>query len=116
MKLSLWVGVLLTSLTQVALAAPVTVHFDKVADNVYAYIGQTGDRSQDNYGLNGNFGLVVTHKGAVLIDAGASNTAAQALATAAAKVTKQPIIAVINTGSQDHRWLGNAYFRETTFS
>lgn len=100
------VGLISTS----AMAAPVEVKFKKVADNVYAYIGQTGDRSKDNYGLNANYGLVVTDKGAVLIDSGASYTAAKQLEAGVAKVTKQPIIAVINTGSQDHRWLGNGYF------
>ncbi|OZB87087.1 MAG: MBL fold metallo-hydrolase, partial [Thiotrichales bacterium 12-47-6] len=51
-----------------------------------------------------------TDKGAILIDSGASYTAAKQLEAAAAKITKQPIVAVINTGSQDHRWLGNGYF------
>jgi hypothetical protein len=92
------------------LAAPITVKFDKVADNVYAFVGPTDDRTIDNLGLNSNHGLVVTDKGAILIDSGASFTAAKALEKAAAQVTKQPIVAVINTGSQDHRWLGNGYF------
>lgn len=93
-----------------AWAAPVEVKFEKVTDQVYAYIGEMTDRTQDNYGLNSNHGLVVTDKGAVLIDSGASYTAARQLEAAAAKVTQQPIVAVINTGSQDHRWLGNGYF------
>lgn len=92
------------------LAAPIAVKFDKVADNVYAFVGPTDDRTLDNLGLNSNHGLVVTDKGAILIDSGASYTAAKQLEAAAAKVTKQPIVAVINTGSQDHRWLGNGYF------
>lgn len=91
-------------------AAPVTVSFEPVAQNVYAYIGEMSDRTKDNYGLNSNHGLVVTDKGAVLIDSGASYMAARQLEAAAAKVTQQPIVAVINTGSQDHRWLGNGYF------
>lgn len=107
----LWlIGAVTAIVSQAVLAAPVQVKFDKVADNVYAYIGQTGDRTKDNYGLNANYGLVVTDKGAVLIDSGPSYTAAKQLEAAAAKVTKQPIVAVINTGSQDHRWLGNGYF------
>ena len=92
------------------LATPIEVKFNKIADNVYAYVGQTDDRTKDNLGLNSNHGLVITDKGAILIDSGASFTAAKALEDAATKVTKQPIVAVINTGSQDHRWLGNGYF------
>jgi len=108
---SFWLITALAGLVSTSvLAAPVQVKFDKVADKVYAYIGQTNDRTQDNYGLNSNHGLVVSDKGAILIDSGASYTAAKQLEAAAAKVTKQPIIAVINTGSQDHRWLGNGYF------
>jgi len=110
MKLLGFLGLGLTLLVQAALAKPVEVKFDKVADNVYAYIGEMGDRSVDNFGLNSNHGLIITDKGAVLIDSGASYSAAKQLEAAAAKVTKQPIVAIINTGSQDHRWLGNGYF------
>jgi glyoxylase-like metal-dependent hydrolase (beta-lactamase superfamily II) len=107
----LWlIGVVAAIVSQAVLAAPVDVKFEKVSENVYAYIGQIGDRTKDNYGLNSNHGLVVTDKGAILIDSGASFTAAKQLEAAAAKVTKNPITTVINTGSQDHRWLGNGYF------
>ncbi len=97
-------------LSSSVLAAPINVKFDKVADNVYAYVGPTDDRTKDNFGLNSNHGLIVTDKGAILIDSGASFTAAKELEKAASKITKQPIVAVINSGSQDHRWLGNGYF------
>jgi glyoxylase-like metal-dependent hydrolase (beta-lactamase superfamily II) len=108
---SLWlIGAVSTLMTQLSWAEPVKVQFEKVADQVYAYIGEMGDRTPDNYGLNSNHGLIVTDKGAVLIDSGASYTAAKALETAVSHITKQPIVAVINTGSQDHRWLGNGYF------
>ncbi|MCH9743050.1 MAG: MBL fold metallo-hydrolase [Proteobacteria bacterium] len=110
MKVNWLFGAGLALLAQIALAKPVDVTFEKVADQVYAYIGEMGDRSKDNFGMNANYGLVITDKGAVLIDSGASYTAAKHLEAAATKVTKQPIVAVINTGSQDHRWLGNGYF------
>jgi len=87
--------------------------FNKVTDNVYAFIGPMTDRTPENLGLNDNIGLVLTHKGAVLIDSGAGIPSAIALEKAAKKVTDLPIIAVINTGSQDHRWLGNGYFAGT---
>lgn len=35
---------------------------------------------------------------------------AQRLEKAIAEVTDKPVKWVINTGSQDHRWLGNDYF------
>ena len=83
---------------------------EKVADNVYAIVGPLGQRSVDNDGLNANFGFVVTPKGVILIDSGASLLGAKKIEAAIARVTKQPVRWVINTGSQDHRWLGNDYF------
>ena len=86
------------------------IEFKPVAPNVYAYVGETEGRTYENEALNANFGLVVTPQGAVLIDSGASWQGAQKLAQAVAKVTPQPIRWVINTGGQDHRWMGNGYF------
>jgi len=83
---------------------------EKVVDNVYAIVGPLGQRSMDNDGLNANFGFVVTPKGVILIDSGASRLGAAKIAAAIARVTRQPVRWVINTGSQDHRWLGNDYF------
>lgn len=81
-----------------------------VAGNVYAIVGPLGQRSQQNDGLNANYGFVVTAEGVVLIDSGASRLGAQKIEAAIRAVTDKPVRWVINTGSQDHRWLGNAYF------
>jgi glyoxylase-like metal-dependent hydrolase (beta-lactamase superfamily II) len=89
----------------------VEVSFKPVVDGVYAYIGAIEGRTYDNEGLNANIGLVVTPVGAVLIDSGASFQSARKIQEAAKKVTPQPIKWVINTGGQDHRWLGNGYFK-----
>ena len=86
------------------------IRFKPVASNVFAYIGETEGRTYENEALNANFGLVITPNGALLIDSGASWQGAQKLAEAAKKVTSQPIRWVINTGGQDHRWMGNGYF------
>lgn len=93
------------------MARAVTVEFQRVSDGVYAHVGDTGARSVDNEGLNANIGLVVTPAGAVLIDSGATAQSAHQIRTAAAKVSAQPIRWVINTGGQDHRWLGNGWFK-----
>ena len=102
-----WCLLLMASATQAFELEP-----QPVADNVYALIGPTGGRTYDNLGLNANFGFIVTTEGVVLIDSGASRTGAQVLERAVGKITDQPIRWVINTGSQDHRWLGNGYFIE----
>ncbi|AHF01689.1 beta-lactamase [Thiomicrospira aerophila AL3] len=88
------------------------VKFEQVTDNVYAFIGEIDDRTKANLGLNANIGLVVTDAGAVIIDTGAGPRSAEAIAKAAKKITDQKIVAVFNTGSQDHRWLGNDYFAQ----
>jgi glyoxylase-like metal-dependent hydrolase (beta-lactamase superfamily II) len=83
---------------------------ERVIDNVYAIIGPLGQRSVDNDGLNANFGFIVTPAGVILIDSGASRRGAEKIAAAIGKVTDKPVRWVINTGSQDHRWLGNDFF------
>ncbi|MCK5666919.1 MAG: MBL fold metallo-hydrolase [Thiotrichaceae bacterium] len=83
---------------------------EKVTDNVYAFIGPLGQRSEANDGLNNNLGFIVTKQGVILIDSGASRLGAERLEKAIADVTDMPVKWVINTGSQDHRWLGNDYF------
>lgn len=102
---------LLAALGCSGLASAVEVVFTSVAPNVYAYVGDTEGRTYENEALNANFGLVVTPQGALLIDSGASFQGAQHIAAAVKKVTSQPIKWVINTGGQDHRWLGNGYFQ-----
>jgi glyoxylase-like metal-dependent hydrolase (beta-lactamase superfamily II) len=55
---------------------------------------------------------VVTPAGTVLIDSGSSYQVAAKIHEAVKKVTTQPLKLVINSGDQDHRWLGNGYFTE----
>lgn len=82
----------------------------QVTGNVYAIVGPLGQRSEANAGLNANYGFVVTAQGVALIDSGASAHSAALIEQAVKAVTPQPIRWVLNTGSQDHRWLGNDYF------
>ncbi|MEK8088580.1 MBL fold metallo-hydrolase [Thermithiobacillus plumbiphilus] len=93
-----------------ALGAKYHPHAEKVINNVYAIVGPLGQRSAENDGLNANYGFIVTREGVILIDSGPSRLGAQKLEAAVRKVTEQPVRWVINTGSQDHRWLGNDYF------
>lgn len=93
-----------------ALASPFST--TRVAPGVYAFIGDTGLRSKQNEGMNANAGFVVTSTGVMLIDSGPTYAVAQAMAKEIAKITRRPVRWVINTGGQDHRWLGNGYFRK----
>jgi glyoxylase-like metal-dependent hydrolase (beta-lactamase superfamily II) len=85
--------------------------FKQVAPGIYAFIGETGMRTYENEGMNGNAGFIVTKAGVVVVDSGSSYQVAQKIHAAIRKVTKQPVKYVINTGGQDHRWLGNGYFK-----
>lgn len=81
-----------------------------MTDNIYAIVGPLDQRSVANEGLNANYGFVVTPEGVILIDSGANCLGAEKISAAIANVTDTPVRWVINTGSQDHRWLGNDYF------
>jgi glyoxylase-like metal-dependent hydrolase (beta-lactamase superfamily II) len=84
----------------------------QVSPGVYAFIGETGMRTYDNEGMNANTGFIVTKAGIVVVDSGPSYQVAKAIHAAIKKISPQPIKYVINTGGQDHRWLGNGYFKE----
>lgn len=106
---------LLIPLILLALCLPLaarayTPKAEPVVDNVYAIIGPLGQRSPENDGLNANYGFIVTPAGVILIDSGASRLGAMKLEAAVRAVTDRPIRWVINTGGQDHRWLGNDHF------
>ena len=109
-RMTRWLAVVSLTLQPLVCWA-LEVRFQPVADGVYAHIGDKGPRSVDNEGLNANIGLVVTSTGAVLIDSGATYQSALKIDDAVRKITTQPVRWVINTGGQDHRWLGNGYFK-----
>lgn len=102
---------LTAGLVMASAAEAVEIAFKAVAPGVYAYVGDIEGRTYNNEALNANIGLVVTATGAVLVDSGATFKTGQKIAEAAKQVTNVPIKWVINTGGQDHRWLGNGYFQ-----
>ncbi|MDC9727443.1 MAG: MBL fold metallo-hydrolase [Candidatus Thioglobus sp.] len=92
--------------------AQAALEVQQVADNVYALEGETTQRSPANLGNNSTHGVIITNKGVILIDSGASYLGAKQLHEAIQTITDQPIKIVINSGGQDHRWLGNDYFQQ----
>lgn len=82
----------------------------KISDNVYALVGETTQRSATNFGNNSTHGVIITNEGVILIDSGASYLGAKELHNSIKALTDKPVKIVINTGGQDHRWLGNDYF------
>ena len=102
---------LFAMMTSTAEASTNDLHIKQVTDNIYAIVGELGQRSQTNLGNNATFGLIVTDAGAVLVDPGATYKGAEQLAAAIRTVTDKPVKIVINSGGQDHRWLGNSFFK-----
>ncbi|MEZ5587248.1 MAG: MBL fold metallo-hydrolase [Sedimenticolaceae bacterium] len=107
-----WITALLLLLVVPAAYAAPDLQVQKITDSVYALVGPFGNRSAENLGNNATFGFIVTDEGVILIDAGGSYLGAEAIQSAIADVTTQPVKIVVNTGGQDHRWLGNGYFKE----
>lgn len=92
--------------------AATTLQLKQVESNVYAIIGPLTNRNSDNLGNNATFGFVITSDGVVLIDSGGTYKGAAEIYALIKSVTDQPVKIVINTGGQDHRWLGNGYFKD----
>lgn len=92
-----------------ATAEKLAVH--PVTEGVWAIEGPAEQRNADNLGNNATFGLIETSEGAVLVDTGGTWQGAKALHEIVKTLTKQPVTHVINTGGQDHRWLGNGYWQ-----
>ncbi|MGD1877766.1 MAG: MBL fold metallo-hydrolase [Kiloniellaceae bacterium] len=94
-----------------ASAAAAALEVQPVSAGVYALVGEKAQRSPDNLANNATFGVVVTDDGVVLIDPGGSWRGAEAIDTAIRALTDQRVRFVIDTGGQDHRWLGNGYWQ-----
>lgn len=97
--------------TPVCAQADSVLKTERLADNIYALVGPTSNRDPQNLGNNANFGVIVADEGVVLIDPGGSLKGAKMIHHAIRAITDKPIRIVINTGGQDHRWLGNGYFK-----
>ena len=83
----------------------------KVTDGVWALVGPMEQRDPGNLANNATFGVVETDAGVVLIDPGGSWKGAAMIDAAIDGLTDRPVAYIINTGGQDHRWLGNGYWQ-----
>jgi glyoxylase-like metal-dependent hydrolase (beta-lactamase superfamily II) len=95
----------------VTTAAAQSLSVQLVAPGVWAIEGPAEQRDAENLGNNATFGLIETTDGAVLVDPGGTHAGAEMLHDLVRSLTDQPVRYVINTGGQDHRWLGNAYWQ-----
>lgn len=99
----------LMSLPAITFADFLSVH--SVAPGIWAVEGPATQRNPENLGNNATFGLIETSEGAVLVDPGGTWLGASMLHDVVRELTDQPVVYVINTGGQDHRWLGNGYWK-----
>lgn len=107
---------LLAALSLVALVLPLPVLADvlkvqQVGPGIWAIEGPADQRDAQNLGNNATFGLIETAEGAVLVDPGGTWAGAAMLHDVVRGLTDQQVTHVINTGGQDHRWLGNGYWQ-----
>jgi len=107
---------LLAALSLAALVLPLPALADvlttqQVGPGIWAIEGPADQRDPVNLGNNATFGLIETTEGAVLVDPGGTWAGAAMLHDIVRDLTDQPVTHVINTGGQDHRWLGNVYWQ-----
>ncbi len=93
-------------------SAVTPLEVQQVTPNIYALVGEMEQRSDANLANNATFGVVVTEAGVVLVDPGGTFLGAQQIDETVKSITDKPVILVINSGGQDHRWLGNGYFKQ----
>lgn len=105
-------AVLLAVTVQASASQKNGFEIQKVSANVYALVGDMTQRSPQNHGNNATYGVVVLKTGVLLVDSGGSYQGAEAIAKTIRSITAKPVKWVVNTGSQDHRWLGNSYFKK----
>jgi glyoxylase-like metal-dependent hydrolase (beta-lactamase superfamily II) len=83
----------------------------KVAENVYAFIGDSGDVSRANRGRIGNSGFIVAPDGIIVINTGVSFRHAEEMAGAIKRISKRPIRLAIITHAHQQFLMGASYFQ-----
>lgn len=85
---------------------------EKVADGVYASIGELGPGTYENTGHNNNLGFVIGDNSVLVWNGGGSYLLAKALHEEIKKITSKPVKYVVYENSQGHASLGGSYWKE----
>ncbi len=101
---------LLALLPALTLATPFTV--EKIAPDVYVHHGEHKDLAPHYGGDICNLSFIVGGNGVAVIDTGGSPVVGKQLRKAIRKVTRKPILYVINTHVHPDHALGNAAFKQ----
>ena len=82
----------------------------RIAGDVYAFIGKTEDFTPANGGNIVNTGFIVAPGGVIVIDSGPSRRYGEQMRRAIAAVSDRPLVLVINTHHHPDHFLGNQAF------
>ncbi len=82
----------------------------RITDDVYVIVSPWGFPSEENQGMMSNVTFVITEKGVVIIDSGASLQIGRMAIRQIRKFTDKPIVAIFNTHYHGDHWLGNHAF------
>lgn len=85
---------------------------EKVANGVYASIGEKGASTYENSGHNNNLGFVIGDKSVLVWNAGANYLLAKSLHEEIKKITNKPVKYVVLENSQGHASFGSNYWKE----
>ncbi len=85
---------------------------EKVAEDVYAFVGAPGPITAANRGFVGNSGFIVGKTGVVVIDTGSSYLHGKRMLDAIARVTDKPVVLVIITHAVQEFVFGSQAFGE----
>ncbi len=86
---------------------------EQLSPHVWMVYAKEGFPTQENQGLMASVLFVVTQKGVVVLDSGASVQIGQMAIRMIKTVTPQPVIAVFNSHYHGDHWLGNHAFVDT---
>jgi glyoxylase-like metal-dependent hydrolase (beta-lactamase superfamily II) len=84
----------------------------RVADGVYAFIGDPGEVDATNGGRVGNTGFIVGPTGVTVVDTGVSIERGREILAAIARVTDRPVRLAVVTHALQEFLFGNAAFEE----
>jgi len=89
---------------------------EKIADDTWVLTGRSEDFSFANGGNIVNTAFIVTEAGVLVIDSGPSRAYGEQLRRAIARITRQPVVRVINTHHHPDHFLGNQAFAPDTLA
>lgn len=91
------------------IAAPVPT---KLSERVYVLVGPLAYPSKENLGYMNNPALVLTDKGAVVIDPGSSAAVGEMVLAMLRTLTPKPVVAIFDTHVHGDHWLGNGVIKK----